>query len=128
MRKLSGEIILIDDEEYELELLNDVLHKLSYVATVKYFNDARDGIGYIRETNNHIFLIISDMQMHPMSGIELKEEIEKDPYLKIKAIPFVFATTYATEENIELAYKCNIQGFFEKPNTPNKLVDFFSII
>jgi CheY-like chemotaxis protein len=66
--------------------------------------------------------------MHPISGLKLKEMIENDPELKLKAIPFVFATTYATEENIDLAYMHNIQGFFEKPNTPNKMVDFFSVI
>jgi CheY-like chemotaxis protein len=128
MRKLSGEIILIDDEDYEATFLQEVLDKLSYKATIKYFNDARDGIGYIKETKNNIFLIISDIQMHPISGLKLKEMIENDPELKLKAIPFVFATTYATEENIDLAYMHNIQGFFEKPNTPNKMVDFFSVI
>jgi CheY-like chemotaxis protein len=128
MKKIQGEIILIDDEEFELTLLNETLSNLSYEATIKYFSNALDGYGYIKETNNNIFLIISDLQMHPISGIKLKEAIENDPAVKIKAIPFVFATSYATEENIELAYRYNIQGFFEKPNTPNKMIDFLSII
>ncbi|MCD6013303.1 MAG: histidine kinase [Flavipsychrobacter sp.] len=128
MRKLHGEIILVDDDEFELNFLKETLSNLSYEATIKYFNNARDGYGYIKETNNNIFLIICDIQMHPISGFKLKETIENDPEVKAKAIPFVFATTYATEENIELAYKYNIQGFFEKPTTPNKMVDFLSVI
>jgi DNA-binding NtrC family response regulator len=128
MSKLKGQIILVDDEQYEEDFLKESLDLLEYDVTVKYFNSAVDGLDYIRQTNDDIFLIISDIHLMPMSGIELKKAIDEDPMLKFKAIPFVFATTVATKDTIELAYKHNVQGFFEKPAGLEKLSYMLSTI
>lgn len=128
MSKLRGLILLIDDEEYEKDFLKESLGELDYDVSVKYFNNAKEGLEYIRQTKDDLFLIIADIQMLPMSGLELKEAIENDPAIKLKAIPFVFATAFATKENIDLAYKHNIQGFFEKPTDFKKLSAMLSVI
>jgi CheY-like chemotaxis protein len=128
MHKIPGEIILVDDEEYEEDFLNESLDKLEYVAIVKYFNSAESALEYIRRSNHEIFLIISDIHMHPMSGLELKRILDEDANLRLKAIPFVFATAMATQASINSAYELHIQGFFEKPTELNKLVELLSTI
>jgi response regulator RpfG family c-di-GMP phosphodiesterase len=127
-KKINGEIILIDDEVYEEEFLRDVLDRLNYSVKIKFFDNPKDGLHYITVTKERIFLIISDIHMPQMSGIELKETIEKNPAISLKAIPFVFASSMATKKNINAAYKHNIQGFFEKPSDFNKLTELFSTI
>jgi CheY-like chemotaxis protein len=67
------------------------------------------------------FIIISDINMPKMNGIELKEKIEGDYELKIKSIPFVFITSSATTEEIVQAYELAAQGYFLKPMEYNQL-------
>ena len=128
MHKIPGEIILVDDEEYEEDFLNESLDKLEYVAIVKYFNSAEAALEYIRQSTHEIFLIISDIHMRPMSGLDLKKTLDEDPDLRLKAIPFVFATAMATQASINAAYELHVQGFFEKPTELNKLVELLSTI
>ena len=128
MHKIQGEIILIDDEEYEEDFLNESLDKLEYVAIVKYFNSAEAALEYIQQSTHEIFLIISDIHMRPMSGLELKKQLDSDANLRLKSIPFVFATAMATEASVNAAYEHNIQGYFEKPTELSRLVEMLSTI
>jgi len=45
---------------------------------------------HLEENREEILLIICDINMPEMSGLEFKKEIEKDTYLSEKSIPFVF--------------------------------------
>jgi len=128
MRKLKGQIILIDDEQYEEDFLNNCLAELDYDVEVKYFGTATEAFAYLKSSKEDTFLVISDMHMPGMSGIELKEKIDSDPDTKLKSIPFVFATTAPTKEGIIQAYKHNIQGFFKKPVDLNDLKSVISVI
>lgn len=60
------------------------------------------------------FLIICDMNMPLMNGMELFVEIEKDKALKKKCIPFVFLSGAANEADVQKAYEIGAQGFFKK--------------
>jgi response regulator RpfG family c-di-GMP phosphodiesterase len=128
MNKLKGQIILIDDEQYEEDFLNNCLAELNYEVEVKYFGTPADAFNYLKVCNEDIFLIISDLHMPGMNGIELKEKIDNDPDTKLKSIPFVFATTAPVKEGIIEAYKHNIQGFFKKPVDLNELKSVISVI
>src|SRR4051812_42508655 len=110
--KLNGEIILIDDEQYEQEFLREVLDKLNYEVTIAYFEDAPTALEYLKHSDNEIFMIISDINLGAMSGFKLKEALDADPKTRYKSIPFIFTTNAVTRETICEAYKYNIQGFF----------------
>jgi response regulator RpfG family c-di-GMP phosphodiesterase len=126
--KLKGEIILIDDEKYEKEFLEEVLKRLSYEVTVTYFDTAKKGLEYLQKTENDIFLIISDIKMFDMDGLKFKEALNNDPHARLKSIPFVFTTHHATSYYIDEAFKLNIQGFFKKPVELDQLTEMLSII
>jgi response regulator RpfG family c-di-GMP phosphodiesterase len=128
MSKLKGQIILIDDEQYEEDFLKNCLSELNYEVEVKYFETATQALDYLKNSKEDIFLIISDLHMPGMSGLELKEKIDTDPDMKLKSVPFVFATTAPTREGIIQAYKHNVQGFFKKPVDLNELKSTISII
>ncbi len=55
------------------------------------------------------------MNMPKMNGLELREEINKDEVLRLKAIPFLFFSTSGNRDHISQAYKTTIQGYFKKP-------------
>lgn len=51
-----------------------------------------------------------------MNGLELKKQIQDDPYLCTKGILFIFISTNATNVSVRHAHALSVQGYFEKPN------------
>lgn len=128
MIKLKGKIILVDDESYEKELLESSLKGLGWETRVEYFNDANDALEHLRQNKDEIFLIISDMNMPKMSGMDFKKAIDNDLGLRGKSIPFIFATSAAVKKEITEAYDYRVQGYFRKPNTTQEQADMLDII
>ncbi|MEA2060058.1 MAG: response regulator [Thermodesulfobacteriota bacterium] len=58
-------------------------------------------------------LIISDMEMPKMSGLELLEAVRKDKILK--DMPFIMVTTVNTKDVILKTMKLGIQAYIIKP-------------
>jgi CheY-like chemotaxis protein len=113
----KGIIVLIDDDEAEQELLQMALNDLGVKNQLKFFPDAQLAYDYLKETKDRVFLILCDLNMPKIDGIELKRMIEGTPELKIKAIPFFFHSNSATETEVKAAYALGIQGYIQKSVT-----------
>lgn len=116
MKKIGGKIILVDDKKMEKEFLDMALHELDIHVDIIYFDNAENAIPYLKNTKDAIFLIISDMNMPEMSGIDFKKAIDNDEDLQEKAIPFIFSSTMATKAQLKEAYYYRVQGYFLKPH------------
>jgi CheY-like chemotaxis protein len=128
MIKLKGKIILVDDDDYEKELLESALQKRNWDARVEYFDSAVDALQHLKQNSDEIFLIISDMNMPKMNGMDFKKAIDNDKELRGKSIPFIFATTTSVRSEITLAFDYRVQGYFRKPNTTEEQADMLDII
>jgi CheY-like chemotaxis protein len=128
MKKLKGSIVLIDDDAFEKELLHSALLRLDWDAKVEYFLSGKAALDYLRTTDDRIFVIISDMNMPEMNGLQLKKEIDKDVYLCRKAIPFVFSSNAATKTEITEAYDYRVQGYFKKPSDMKGMAELVDTI
>jgi CheY-like chemotaxis protein len=113
----NGPILLIDDDEDDLEILSTILKSEGIQNEVIFFDNGLDALIYLRSMSEKAFLILSDINMPKMNGIELQAAITKDPIVKEKSIPFVFFTTSASEQAVQQAYKTSVQGVFEKGQT-----------
>jgi len=116
-RKVTGKILLVDDNKYEEHLLNEALEANNWDIYVVYFSNVKDALEYLRENIGGIFLIISDMNMPEMNGMDFKKVIDNDEYVGQKSIPFIFVSSEATNEQIKEAYYYRVQGFFKKPDS-----------
>jgi len=117
----NGPILLIDDDTDEGEILEDVLIRQSITNPLKCFLSGKEALHYLRTTDEKPFLILCDINMPGMNGIEVRRQINEDEFLRIKAIPFIFYTTSATEWAIKAAYEMNAQGFFEKEHDADQI-------
>jgi CheY-like chemotaxis protein len=109
-------LMLIEDDELDQMLIKDALAELSIKNPLKIFNNGEHALEFLTSTPDLPFLILSDINMPKMSGIELKQEIEKDGRLKQKSVPFIFLTTSSSEKDIKQAYNLNAHGYFTKPS------------
>lgn len=117
MKQVKGKIILIDDQKYEKSFLQESLNDKNWAIEVEYFSNAPDALKHLKENADEIFLIISDMNMPEMSGMELKKTIDEDLFLRRKSIPFIFASSEISETQVTDAYEYRVQGYFKKPET-----------
>lgn len=80
------------------------------------FNNPAEALTYLKTTKANIFLIISDVNMPVMNGLDFKKKINEDNELYSLSIPFVFLSTSASTYLVNEAYSLCIQGYFQKPS------------
>ncbi|WP_420149072.1 response regulator [Spirosoma sp.] len=114
-------IVVIEDDEDDQLFIEQALKGLGIVNFIIFFNTGAAAIEYLLMAPEAPLVILSDVNMPAMNGIELRQLIELNEYLKLKCIPFVFLTTAADQDLVNTAYRMTIQGFFKKERTFNGL-------
>lgn len=117
----NGAILLIDDDKDECELIKDALTHEGIENELICFSNGQEALHYLKAAEAPPFLILSDINMPQMGGLELRKQINEDEELKRKSIPFIFLTTSAGASAVKEAYEMSVQGFFEKPHTMREI-------
>lgn len=117
----TGPIIIIEDDIDDQEVLEDIFKELNYENKLIFFGDSEEALNYLIETSIEPFLVISDINMPKLSGLELREKVINNEDLRLKSIPYLFFSTSAEQKHVIDAYSRSIQGFFIKPGSYEKL-------
>jgi CheY-like chemotaxis protein len=110
----NGPIVIVEDDHEDQEILHEVLSHLEINNRLLFFSNSTDALHYLQTTTDKPFIIISDINMPGMNGIELKQRINESEYLKRKGIPFIFLSTSSTARDVYEAYQLIVQGYFVK--------------
>ncbi|WP_121357704.1 response regulator [Flavisolibacter nicotianae] len=114
----NGPILIIDDDEDDRELISEILESISVPNKLLTFSNGKEALTYLKEleggNETQPFLILCDINMPVMNGLELRRQINESKELIERSIPFVYLTTTATKANLAEAYEMSVQGFFEK--------------
>jgi CheY-like chemotaxis protein len=119
----TGSIVIIEDDEDDQEMLTQVFKQLEYKNEIIFFDDAEEALKYLISTSVKPFIVLSDINMPKLNGLELREQIHENEDLRMKCIPYLFFTTSAEQEHVIDAYSKSVQGFFIKPSKFEKLKD-----
>ena len=113
----NGPIIIIEDDFDDQEILKGVFKKLNYENEILYFEDGEKALEYLLSMSVKPFLILSDINMPRLNGMELREKIFNNEQLNLRCIPYLFLTTAAEQPLVVKAYSQSVQGFFVKPSS-----------
>lgn len=113
----SGPIILIEDDKDDQELFAEIFKDLEYSNEVIFFDDGEQALEFLENTEIEPFLILSDINMPKLNGMELREKVHNNEDLRLKSIPYLFFSTNAEQQDVIDAYSRSIQGFFVKPRS-----------
>lgn len=113
-KKPKGVFVFIDDDKEEHFLLKMAMKDIGLDNQIVSCMNGQEAYNYLKETKDEIFIILSDMNMPVMDGLELKRLVEITPELKIKAIPFIFHSNTSSTAEIKAAYATNIQAYIRK--------------
>jgi CheY-like chemotaxis protein len=113
---LVGPIMIVEDDADDQSLMHELLTEMGLANELISFANGVEALDYLTSGKEIPALIISDINMPLMNGIEFRRKLCDDEALRRKNIPFVFLTTTAEPVTVSIAYKLHVQGFFEKKN------------
>lgn len=117
----SGPIVIIEDDVDDQDILTEIFKELNYVNELIFFGDSIKALKYLTDTEIEPFLVLSDINMPKLNGLELREKVHNNEDLRLKSIPYLFFSTSAEQRHVIDAYSRSIQGFFIKPTNYKKL-------
>ena len=125
---VSGPIIIVEDDIDDQEMIGEALKTLNVSNRVIYFDNGVDILNCLKVTSDKPLLILSDVNMPIMNGLELRNEINNTEYLRRKSIPFIFLSTNAQRDIVTLAYELTVQGFYAKPTKFAELQNILKLV
>jgi two-component system chemotaxis response regulator CheY len=115
---MAKNVLIVDDSAVMRKIIAKALQEADLGAVE--IHEAADGVeGLEKLTGNAIDLIICDINMPNMNGIEFLGKMQE---LKLpKRVPVVMVTTEGTEETIKEAAALGASAYVVKPFTPEQL-------
>lgn len=115
---MSGRVILhVEDNEYNRKIVRDLLSKYHYeIVEAQNGQVALDAMALRRPD-----LILMDVQLPKISGLEVTRLIKADPTLA--EIPVIAITSFAMNDDNRLAIEAGCNGYLAKPFQPRDLLE-----
>jgi two-component system, chemotaxis family, chemotaxis protein CheY len=106
----SISVLVVDDSATSIQIMRDVLWQLSF----KKVDEANGGTTALEKLRRkHYGLVISDLNMEPMSGYDLLRQVRADPGLG--QVPFIIVTADAKVKSVLAAKKAGVDNFIVRP-------------
>lgn len=120
-------VLLVEDDEVDAMGIKRAFNKLRVANPIFHARDGIEGLEMLRDgTVTQPCLILLDLNMPRMSGLEMLNEVRNDPMLA-DSVVFVL-TTSKDDEDKAAAYKKNIAGYIVKSSLDNGFDDFMKLL
>lgn len=127
-------LLIVEDDEIDLMAMKRALKQLKITNPVLHAHDGVNALEILRGENGkekltRPYIILLDINMPRMNGIEFLGNLRADPDLK-NSIVFVLTTSEADQDIIG-AYNYNVAGYIVKSDAADsflqaaKLLDFY---
>lgn len=121
----GAHILVAEDNELNMEILHFFLEDLNCVVT-----EARDGQQAVdtfrREPAGTFQLILMDVMMPNLDGLEAAHQIRTMGKEDSRTIPIVAASANAFDEDIKRSLASGMNAHLSKPIEPDKLAEMLS--
>ncbi len=114
-------ILLVEDNENHAELTLRALQNNNLINDISVVKDGREALDFVyrrgeyRDTEKYPRpgLILLDINLPKVNGLEVLETLKKDPDLK--SIPIIMLTTSSRDEEIAKSYTGGANSYITKP-------------
>lgn len=119
------DILLIEDNQDDIELTQEALTLGKVVNTLTVARDGQEALRYLfgngTATGKPPGLILLDLRLPRIDGIELLKRIKQEPILR--RVPVVVLTTSKRDEDIVQSYDLGVNSYIQKPVLFEKFVE-----
>jgi CheY-like chemotaxis protein len=131
MRTETVTVLLVDDDKVDVTAVKRAFKDLRIANPLVVAKDGIDALDVLRGTNGREklpppYLILLDLNMPRMSGIEFLDALRQDPALK-STVVFVLTTSDAEQDRLKAQAKC-ISGYVLKSQAGKSFIEAISMI
>ena len=113
MRNKVLKIMLIEDDMIEVMKLNRAISSLELSHKIVEANNGEEALKLLKEKDNIPDIIMLDLNMPKINGIEFLSILKKDDALKY--VPTIILTTSSNQRDLLECYDIGIAGYILKP-------------
>lgn len=125
MRLELLKILLVDDNHHMRVLLAEILRALG-IQQIFEANDGAEGLQAMRAHN--IDLVMTDLSMQPLDGIDFVRLIRNSPDSPNQLVPIIMVTGHSTLRRITEARDAGVNEFLVKPLTAKGVIDRLNLV
>ena len=108
---MTKTVMIVEDNELNMKLFNDLLRANGYITL-----PMRNGYEALDALKEHRpDLIIMDIQLPEISGLEVTKRIKQDEDATLRAIPIIAVTAFAMKGDEERIRQGGCEGYLSKP-------------
>jgi CheY-like chemotaxis protein len=109
----SKPILLVEDDSVDVMTVKRALRDVHVTNQLIHTGNGEEALDYLKNENNRKpYVILLDLNMPKMNGIEFLKTIKSDEVLK--KIPVVVLTTSKDEHDIAESFKLGVAGYMVK--------------
>jgi YesN/AraC family two-component response regulator len=105
-------VLIVDDEAFQRRILREVLRNLGF-AKIKEADSGQFAV--VAMTEQNFDLVLSDVQMPGMNGLELLRQIRMGQTQLARDARFIILTSFSNTEVLGAAMALDVNGFLAKP-------------
>jgi signal transduction histidine kinase/CheY-like chemotaxis protein/HPt (histidine-containing phosphotransfer) domain-containing protein len=120
----SVSILAADDEVYNRALLEAIFTK--YNTKITLVGSGEDAVKQLLQ--NTFDLVLMDIRMEGMSGIEATEIIRKSQNPQIATTPIIALTAAASEKDVQACLMVGMNDYISKPFKEEELIEKINVI
>jgi DNA-binding response OmpR family regulator len=114
---MAKKVLIIEDYPATSKMIAEVLQMEGMTAIIE--PDGKDGL--IRASKEKPDLILLDIMLPTMSGLEVCSALKNDP--ETKNIPVIMISVKASDEDVKIGLSKGANGYVSKPFDLFKLLD-----
>ena len=120
-------ILLVEDDEVDVMSVRRALRELKVTNRLYHVNNGEEALEFLKnEENERPSIILLDINMPRMNGIEFLKIIKQDP--DHRQIPVVILTTSRAEMERQESFSTGAAGFMVKPVEYKQFVEVMRTI
>lgn len=107
-------ILLVEDDQIDQMTIKRALKEIHVLNRLDVVSDGEEALGFLKEPGRELpGIILSDINMPRMTGIELLRHLKADEHLK--RIPVVVLTSSEEEKDRIESFDLGVAGYMLKP-------------
>ena len=110
-------VLLAEDDEFNALLLQELLEDLNF--NMIHAKNGVEALELLKKYNNNIHIILMDIQMPEMNGIDAFVELRKRNY----KMPVIAFSAFCSKKDIQQFFSIGFNDFIAKPIMNNELED-----
>jgi CheY-like chemotaxis protein len=107
------DILLVEDDEVDIMNVQRTFKKHNVKHRLEVARDGREGLAHLRSNASNPHVIILDINMPRMNGLEFLKELRSDSALA--SIPVFIMSTSSNPNDKSIAFQFNVAGYIVKP-------------